>query len=69
MPLFKRFNQLLQREDPLIHVLYTQMMKFLIGILSRFVSPITIRDAGNDVTKINFTEPSNQLEHEKFTLD
>ena len=66
MPLFTRFYQLLQCEHPLIHVLHTQMRKFLRGILSRFVSPKTIRDTGNDVTKINFNKPSNLLEHENL---
>jgi len=67
MPLFTRFNQLLQREDPMIHVLYSQMRKFLKGIMCRFIKPSVIKDI-RDVTEIDYTDRNNHLDNDKVHI-
>ena len=68
MPLFTRFNQLLQREDPMVHVLYSQMHKFLKGIMCRFVKPSVIKDAGDDDTEIDYKDRNNHLDNDKVYI-
>jgi len=68
MPLFTRFNQLLQREDPMIHVLYSQMHNFLKSIMCRFIKPSLIKDVGDDLTEIDYTDKNNHLDNDKVHI-
>ena len=67
-PLFTRFNKLLQRDDPVIYLLYSQMATFLKRLMTRFVKPEVVVAAGEDMTKINHCESSSQLEDRKIYI-
>ena len=58
IPLFTRFNMLLQRDDPLIFLLYAEMRAFLKNVLSRFIQVQSIADPGDDITKVKYKDPS-----------
>lgn len=42
LPCFTHFNQFLQREEPLIHILQPQLTRMLKNILGKFVKPEVI---------------------------
>ena len=68
IPVLTRLNQLLQRGDPLIYLLYSQMRAFLKNLISRFVKPQYIVGAGDDITKISYDEPNVQLDDNKVHI-
>lgn len=63
-PLFTRFNKLLQREDPAIYLLYSQMRIFLKNLI-RFIKPQIITEALEDLRIVDYQDPSSQLEDSK----
>lgn len=52
------FNKFLQREEPLIHVIFEQMRSFMKKLLGKFVSVSAIK-AAPDITEVEYRE--NQL--------
>ena len=68
IPLFTRFNMLLQRDDPLIFLLYAEMRAFLKNVLSRFIQVQSIVDAGDDITKVKYKDPSCQMSDDKLYI-
>ena len=65
IPTFTRFNQLLQREDPSIYLLHSQIRAFVKNIICRFIIPQEIVKAKGDATKVNC---SIQLEDDKVHI-
>ena len=58
---FMHMNLFLQREDPVIPLVYAQMQSFLQKLASRFVKLQTIREANGDFTNLTFRELNVQL--------
>ena len=50
--IFKKFNKFLQREDPIIPVLYDQMLCFLKNLIGKFVTISAIKRAASDLTQV-----------------
>ena len=67
-PLFTRFNKLLQRDDPVTYLLYSQMTTFFKRLMTRFIKPEVIVAAGEDITNISHCESSSQLEDRKIYI-
>ena len=60
---FISFNKFLQREDPLIPVIYDQMLSFLKKLASKFVKVSTLKDAfkDGDMQAFPYTDKEKQL--------
>ena len=58
--MFTRFNLLLQREDPFIHILHSQCVELLRKLLSKFVKIAVIKEATN-LAEIDYYTKENQL--------
>lgn len=58
---FLQFNMFLQREDPVIPVVYAQMQSFLQKLAGRFVRVPSIREANGDFLNMQFKELDVQL--------
>jgi hypothetical protein len=56
LQLFIRFNQFLQREDPIICAISAQIVKFLKNLFGKFVTIQAITDARNDITNVSYKE-------------
>ena len=54
LQLFKNINMFLQREDPIIPVFLDQLLSFVKNLVGKFVSVAAIRNAGLDVTSIQY---------------
>ena len=54
LQLFKNINMFLQREDPIIPVVLDQLLSFVKNLLAKFVNVVAIRNAGSDVTSIQY---------------
>ena len=67
LPTFTQVNLLLQREDPNIYLVADAIRLFLKKLLSKFVTLQAIR-AVDDVTKVNFQNPANQLNDSAITI-
>jgi hypothetical protein len=65
LPLFNRLNLLLQRSDPSIHLIFSQIRAFLKTLLCKFVLP-TIVSTADDITAVEYTLPENQLSDDKL---
>lgn len=59
LQVFMDFNMFLQREDPLIAVIFKQMKAFLKKLLSKFVKILAIKSAV-DITSVDYSR-DNQL--------
>ena len=59
---FTHLNKLLQREEPIVGVISTQINEFLKKLLGKFVTVAAIRDAlaSGDILSIDYSE-KNQL--------
>ena len=44
LPCFTNFNELLQREEPLIYKLYKPHQRFMSKLASRFIKPLSIQN-------------------------
>ena len=64
--MFTRFNRLLQRDDQVIFLLHAEMRTFLKNLISRFVQAPSIVDAGDDITKVKYKDPSCQMSDDKL---
>ena len=58
---FVRFNKFLQRNDPLIPVIHSQMISFLTKLAGKFLLPSTIIAAKGDFYTIAYKELYSQL--------
>ena len=56
----------LQREDPLIAVIYEQMNSFLTKLASKFVPVAAIKAANGDFSSLNYREKEDQLQGEEL---
>lgn len=54
LQLFKNFNLFLQREDPIIFLLYDQMHSFVKQLMGKFVTVAAIR-ANTDITCVAYS--------------
>lgn len=59
---------MLQRGDPVIFLLHSEMIAFLKNLVSRFVEPQHIVDAGDDIKTIKYNDPTCQLEDGKIHI-
>ena len=59
---FVHFNMFLQREDPVIPVIYEQTNSFLQKLASKFLTVQTIKAANGNYTTLQFKEPAVQHE-------
>uniref|UniRef100_H3BH34 HAT C-terminal dimerisation domain-containing protein n=1 Tax=Latimeria chalumnae TaxID=7897 RepID=H3BH34_LATCH len=60
-PLFTNLNKLLQREEPLIYLVFQEMQKFLKKILGKFVTAEAIVQGGSDLSKVDYKNLDKQL--------
>ena len=67
LPTFTPVNLLLQREDPNIYLVTDSIQAFLKKLLSKFVTLQAIK-AEDDVTKVDFLNPVNQLDDSTMTI-
>lgn len=58
---FIGFNKFLQREDPIISVILSQMNNFIKKLLGRFVTVTAIRAADGDLSGLHYEDSENQL--------
>ena len=56
LQLFINFNMFLQREEPLIPLLYDQMVSFLTKLAGRFMPISTIKEANGNFYHLKYTE-------------
>ena len=70
LPVFTHDNQLLQREEPLIHILQPQLTKLLKNVLAKFVNPPVIASClqAGTLSSIDFTNPDNQVSDDKLVI-
>lgn len=61
LQLFIHFNMFLQREDPLIPVLYDQMVSFLTKLAGKFLPVAAIREAEGDFYTIEYEDQLHGL--------
>ena len=60
LQLFIKFNKFMQREDPIICILWHQMNTFMMKLFGRFVQVTAIKTAP-DVCHIQYSKDANQL--------
>lgn len=60
LQIFVSFNKFLQREYPIISVMYGQINSFLRNLFGRFLKVTTIKEA-SDISTIDYTNGDNQL--------
>ena len=64
------FNSILsrfQREEPLIHILYDQLLEMVRILMLRFLVPFAVGDKrGQQFLKVDLSEPSHQLSDDKI---
>ena len=59
---FVKFNQFLQRDDPLIPILLPQTVSFLKKLAGKFLLVSVIKDAdGTSMGQVDYTDVQNQL--------
>ena len=62
-PLYDKFLKLFQREDPLIHILYSEMKDLLRAFMLRFLknSDVSAQNTGKKLLEVNVEEKNSQL--------
>ena len=60
LQIFVKFNKFLQREDPIIRVMLSQMNSFLKKLFGMFVKVSTIK-AAEDICSVSYDNLGNQL--------
>ena len=65
-PIFTRIN-LLQQEDPCIHLVAWSIREFIKKLFSKFVTIQAIK-ASSDITKVEFQKPENHVDDTKVTI-
>jgi hypothetical protein len=68
LPAFTTFNLFLQRDAPQIYLLHGQMLTLLRKMLSRFISADVIKENADDLTKIEYQLPENQLSNSSMFI-
>lgn len=58
---FMRLNKFLQREDPQIHSVFSQIQSFVTKLAGKFLTISAIKAAGNDLGGLSCSERKNQL--------
>lgn len=61
LQLFVHFNMFLQREDPLIPIIYKQMNSFLTKLAGKFLPVSSIRGAKGDFFNLKYQEKEDHL--------
>ena len=61
LQVYVRFNAFLQREDPLIPVLHSEVNSFLKKLFSRFIKVAAIQAVKADIVSIDYENDENQL--------
>lgn len=69
LQVFVHFNMFLQREDPLIPVIFEQMNSFLTKLASKFLPIAAIRAADEDFFTLKYKERSDQLPGEDIIIN
>ena len=58
---FIHFNLFLQREDPLIPILYEQIHSFLTKLASKFMPVLAIKETNGDFESLDYKNQHSQL--------
>ena len=69
LPVFTTFNLFIQRDDPQIYILHSQMQNLLKMLLSKFIKPATIQVHKDKVSEVAFKDPENQLDASKLFIE
>ncbi len=69
LQVFVHFNMFLQREDPLIPVIFEQMNSFLTKLASKFLPIAAIRAVDEDFFTLKYKERSDQLPGEDIIIN
>ena len=63
LQVFMHINTFLQREDPIISVMHSQLISFLKKLLGRFIKAAVIRSIDNkDISSLDIESQANQLQ-------
>ena len=65
-PVFTTFNLFLQRDDPQMYILHSQMINLLIKMLSKLIKPTVIQMHKDKLSEVAFNDPENQLKASKL---
>lgn len=68
LPVFTTFNLFLQRDDPQIYILHSQMLNLLEKLLSKFIKPAVIQRHKEKLSEVAFNDPENQLDASKLFI-
>ena len=68
LPVFTTFNLFLQRDDPQIYILHSQMQNLLKKLLSIFIKPAIIQMHKDKLSEVAFKDPENQLDASKLFI-
>ena len=70
LPAFTHANKLLQREEPLVHVLQPQLVSLLISILQKFIWPAVLVSAihNGTVSSIDLDDEDNHVSDDKLVV-
>ena len=71
LPTFTHMNQFLQRDKPLIHVLYPQLRKLLKRILDKYLKPSVLAKSVTDqkLADVNFKDLENQVNNDDLVVE
>ena len=61
LPLFDKFNTLLQQDDPAIHMLHDSMRQLMRQLLMTFVKPAVLHET-TELLDIEYHDPENHKE-------
>jgi hypothetical protein len=61
LQLFVKFNKFLQREDPIIGIISSQIKSFIINLFGKFLTIRAIKAGDNSLTNVQFRDNDNQL--------
>ena len=70
LPTFKRVNQFLQREEPLIHVVQPQLLNPLKSILGKFLKPSVLADGlkNGGLSSVNYKDPTTHVHDDNLAV-
>ena len=68
LPVFTTFNLFLQRDDPQIYILHSQMLNLLKKLPSKFIKPAVIQRHKEKLSEVAFNDPENQLDASKLFI-
>ena len=70
LPTFTHMNQFLQRDEPLIHVLHSQITKLLKQILGKYLIPSVLAKfvADQKLADVNFKDIENQVNNDDLVI-